>query len=100
MANNTIMLISPECGRNLNPNPIRDTNDWYAFDHSDANTQRVFTQMVGPNVPSNLVIGSENNQVGETADNVPTIAEILGIKAEVMGAGLVSGTARSLFDRM
>ena len=100
MANNTVMLISPECGRNLNPNPIKDTNDWFAFDHSDANTQRVFTQMVGPNVPSNLVIGSESNQVGETADNVPTIAEILGIKAEVMGAGLVSGTARSLFDRM
>jgi len=100
MAGNTIMLVSPECGRNLNPNPIKDKNDWFAFDHSDQNTQRVFTQMVGPNVQSNLVVGSESNQIGETADNVPTIAEILGIKNEVLGSGLLSGSARSLFDRI
>lgn len=100
MASNTIMLVSPECGRNLNPNPIKDKNDWYSFDHSDQNTQRVFTQMVGPNVGSNLAVGSESNQVGETADNVPTIAEILGIKNEVLGSGLLSGSARSLFDRI
>jgi hypothetical protein len=100
MANNTVMLVSPECGRNLNPNPIKDTNDWRAFDHSDANTQRVFTQMVGPNVPSNLVIGGVGNQIGETADNCPTIAEILGFKADVMGSGLISSTAQSLFDRI
>lgn len=100
MAGNTIMLVTPECGRNLNPNPIKDENDWLAFDHSDANTQRVFTQMVGPNVPSNLVVGSQSNQVGETADNCPTIAEILGFKADVMGNGLLSSTAQSLFDRI
>jgi len=100
MANNTVMLITPECGRNLLPNPIKDENDWLAFDHSDANTKRVFTQMVGHNVPSNLVIGSQGNQIGETADNVPTIAEILGIKDEVMNSGLLSFSARSLFDRI
>ena len=100
MAGNTIMLVSPECGRNLDRNPIKDTNDWFGFDHSDANTQRVFTQMVGPNVQSNLEVGGEGNQIGETADNVPTIAEILGIKNEVMSSGLLSGTARSLFDRI
>ncbi|MCB9186019.1 MAG: hypothetical protein H6601_04660 [Flavobacteriales bacterium] len=100
MAGNTVMLVTPECGRNLNPNPIKDENDWYAFDHSDANTQRVFTQMVGPSVPSNLVIGDTGNQIGETADNCPTIAEILGFKDDVMGTGLISSTARSLFDRI
>jgi hypothetical protein len=100
MANNTIMLVTPECGRNLTPNPIKDENDWLAFDHSDANTQRVFTQMVGPNVPSNLVRGGVGNQLGETADNCPTIAEILGFKADVMGTGLISSTAQSLFDRI
>lgn len=100
MANNTIMLVTPECGRNLNPNPIKDQNDWKAFDHSDANTQRVFTQMVGPNVPSNLVRGGIGNQIGETADNCPTIAEILGFKEDVMASGLISSTAQSLFDRI
>ena len=100
MANNTIMLVTPECGRNLNSNPIKDENDWRAFDHSDANTQRVFTQMVGPNVPSNLVRGGIGNQIGETADNCPTIAEILGFKEDVMGSGLISSTAQSLFDRI
>lgn len=100
MANNTIMIVSPECGRNLSPNPIKDENDWRAFDHSDANTQRVFTQLVGPNVPSNLVRGGIGNQIGETADNCPTIAEILGFKQDVMGTGLISSTAQSLFDRI
>lgn len=100
MANNTVMLITPECGRNLNPNPIRDQNDWFAFDHSDTNTQRVFTQMVGPSVPSNLVVGGAGNQIGETADNAPTIAEILGFKDDVMNSGLISSTAQSLFDRI
>lgn len=101
MANNTIMLITPECGRNLNSNPIKDENDWRAFDHSDANTKRVFTQMVGTsNVQSNLVVGGVGNQIGETADNCPTIAEILGFKADVMGSGLLSSTAQSLFDRI
>ncbi|MCF8278173.1 MAG: hypothetical protein K9J17_15710 [Flavobacteriales bacterium] len=100
MANNTIMLVSPECGRNLTPNPIKDQNDWLAFDHSDANTQRVFTQMVGPNVPSNLVRGGVGNQIGETADNCPTIAEILGFKEDVGNSGFISSTAQSLFDRI
>lgn len=100
MAGNTVLLITPECGRNLLPNPIKDTNDWYAFDHSDANTQRVFTQMVGPNVPANLVRGGIGNQIGETADNCPTIAEILGFKDDVINSGLISSTAQSLFDRI
>ena len=100
MANNTVMMITPECGRNLTSNPIKDQNDWKAFDHSDANTQRVFTQMVGPNVPSGLVVGGIGNQIGETADNCPTIAEILGFKDDVVGNGLISSTSQSLFDRV
>lgn len=101
MANNTIMLLTPECGRNLNPNPIQDENDWYAYDHSgDLNTQRVFTQMVGPNVPSNLMVGSENNPVGVSVDNVLTIADIFGVKDQVNSAGIIDNAARSLFDRI
>ncbi|MCE2496087.1 MAG: hypothetical protein J4F31_05865 [Flavobacteriales bacterium] len=79
MANDTIMIVTPEHGRNDNPNPILDENDWFAYDHSDANSMRVFTQMVGPGVPSNLTVGSETNQVGTTMDNVLTIGEIFGV---------------------
>lgn len=100
MAGNTAMIITPECGRNLMPNPIEDENDWKAFDHSDANTKRIFTQMVGPSIPSGLRIGSDGNQIGISADGAPTIAEILGFKSEIMSSGLLAGNAMSLFDRM
>ncbi len=101
MAGKTIMMATPECGRNLNPNPILDENDWVAFDHSgDYNTSRVFSMMVGPNVPSNLRVGSESNRVGRTTDNVLTIAEIFGVKDAVAGAGFIDGSAKSLFDRL
>jgi hypothetical protein len=100
MANDTVIIASPECGRNLHHNPIKDSNDWYAYDHSDHNSSRVFTLMAGPTVPSNVVIGSESNPVGFTSDNVPTIAEILGCKDEVMNAGFLQPGAKSLFERL
>ncbi|MCO6485436.1 MAG: hypothetical protein J5I41_06620 [Saprospiraceae bacterium] len=101
MSGNTIMIVMPEHGRNLNPNPITDENDWFAFDHdSDANSRRIFTMMVGPNVPANLRVGSEANPVGDAADSAMTIADILGIKQDVLGTGLMDFGARSLFDRI
>lgn len=101
MAGNTIMIVMPEHGRNLNPNPITDENDWFAFDHdSDANSRRIWTMMVGPNVPANLRVGGPSNPVGDAADSVMTIADILGIKHDVQSAGLVDFSARSLFDRI
>lgn len=101
MAGKTIMMATPEHGRNLNPNPIQDENDWYAFDHSgDYNTSRVFSLMVGPNVPQNLVVGGESNRVGMTTDNVLTIAEIFGIKDAVTSAGFLNANSKSLFDRI
>lgn len=101
MAGKTIMLATPECGRNLNPNPIQDENDWYGYDHSgDANTRRVWSMMAGPNVPANMMVGSESNQIGKTTDNVLTIAEIFGIKDAVLGAGFMDAGTKSLFDRI
>jgi hypothetical protein len=100
MAGNTIIIASPECGRNLKPNGIKDLNDWYAYDHSDQNALRIFTLMAGNGVQSNLVVGSENNPKGLSTDGVLTIAEILGIKSDVMAAGLVNGNSMSLFDRI
>lgn len=100
MANDTIMVVMPEHGRNDDPNPILDENDWYAYDHSDANSRRMFAQMIGPNVPAGLTIGSEANQTGTAMDAVPTIAEILGFKGDLQSAGYLSGNAKSLFDRI
>ena len=56
--------------------------------------------MAGANVPSNLSIGSEDNQVGIVTDVVPTIAEILGVKNEVLSAGFLEPGTQSLFDRI
>ncbi len=101
MAGNTVMILSPEQGRNLLPNGILDPeNDFAAYDHSDENTNRIFTQMVGPNVPADLVIGSETNPVGIITDNVVTIADILGFKDDVVNSGYIEPGSMSLFDRI
>ncbi len=101
MKDNTVMIVTPECGRNLEPNGIKDVeNDFAAYDHSDQNTTRVFTMMAGKNVPSDLVVGSEGNQIGKTTDNVVTIAEILGFKNEVESSGYIESGSMSLFDRI
>ena len=100
MAGNTVIMATPECGRNLQPNAIRDDNDWFAYDHSDANSLRVFSMMAGPGVPQNLQVGGEGNPVGLATDMVPTIGEVLGIKHEIMSAGLIQPGSMSLFDRI
>lgn len=101
MAGNTAIIVTPEHGRSLDPNPILDENDWKAFDHnSDHNARRMFSLMAGPGIQANLAVGSESNPVGDAADCIPTIAEILGIKSEVMSVGLIDSDARSLFDRI
>ncbi len=100
MSGNTIMAFAPECGRNLQHNPIQDENDWYGYDHGDANSLRVFGGMVGLNVPSNLMVGSETNPVGKVTDFALTIADILGFKDDVKNAGLIDPESMSLFDRI
>ncbi len=101
LAGKTALLVMPEHGRNYEPNAILDENDWVSFDHdSDENSRRIFSMMVGPGIDGNLRVGGEDNPVGDAADIVPTIAEILGIKDRVMSAGLLAPTARSLFDRI
>ena len=101
MAGNTTIIAMPEHGRNYEPNGILDENDWVSFDHdSDENSRRIFTMMAGPGIDADLMVGSAESPVGDAADIVPTIAEILGIKNEVMNAGLVHPAGRSLFDRI
>ncbi len=101
MSGNTAMIVMPEHGRNLDHNPITDENDWFSYDHNgDANSRRMFALMVGPGIPANLRVGSESNPVGDATDIVATMAEILGIKPDVQGAGLLDGYSKSLFDRI
>ena len=99
MANNTSIIVSPEHGRNLESNSIKDANAFYGYDHSDQNSQRIFNLIAGPGIDSNLTIGSETNGVGDIVNITPTIAEILGFKQEVTNAGLVFNN-NSLFDLM
>ena len=101
MAGNTALLIVPEHGRNLEPNGIADVNDWVAFDHdSDANSRRLFGMLVAPGVDAGLRLGGEDAPVGDSADVVLTVADLLGIKPEVSAAGLVNPAGRSWLDRI
>ena len=102
MAGNTALLLQPEHGRNLELNPILDQNDWYAIDHdSDDNSRRMFSMMAGPGIDAGLALGNFGDPaVSDATDMVPTIAEILGIKQQVQGAGLLDVDAMSIFDRI
>jgi hypothetical protein len=100
MAGNTYLIACPEHGRNLNPNSVLDQNDWLAYDHSDLNSTRIFSMMVGPNVPQNLSVGSAANPIGDISDCVLTMGEILGIKSDIQAEGLVSSDGVSFFDRI
>lgn len=83
MAGNTSIICVPECGRNDNPNAILDDNNWLAYDHSDANSLRVWTLMAGPGIPSGAVVGAEGSPVGRVTDAMATVADILGVGNEV-----------------
>lgn len=86
MANDTLLVVAPEIGRNANPNSIRDTNGRYALDHTtdDAVSREIFCLMVGPGgvVQSNQTI---TNVTGQSVDIVPTIADALGFGSDVSG---------------
>ena len=90
MANDTILIVAPEHGRNLLPNTIIDQYGRYALDHTnDEMTREIFCLIAGP--PSAV----KQNQVfsearGESVDIVPTIAHLLGFKTEVP-TGMMQG---------
>ncbi len=102
MAGKTTLIVMPEHGRDLEPNPIMDDNDWFAYDHSgnNENTRRIFSLMAGPNIDAGLRVGGVNNPIGDASDIVPTIAELFGIKDTVINKGLLDPSSRSLFDRI
>ncbi|MEO8149153.1 MAG: twin-arginine translocation signal domain-containing protein [Bacteroidia bacterium] len=91
LANDTILIVAPEHGRNLNANNILDPYGRNALDHtSDPTSREIFCLIVGP--PSVVKQGVEINTVtGESIDIVPTIANILGFDTNIPG-GLLTGT--------
>ena len=90
LANETVLIVAPEHGRNLEPNTLVDAYGRKALDHTNDNTSReVFCMICGPDnvVQQNQLIDKE---YGETIDIVPTIADLLGFKNNIPN-GLLQG---------
>ena len=94
MADDTLLVVMPEVGRNGTPNSIVDSNGRFALDHSssDPTTREIFCMMAGPQgvIKQNLEISSVT---GRSVDVVPTIADALGFYNEV--SGVLPGTPLS-----
>ena len=90
MANDTVMIVVPEHGRNFNSNTVIDAYGRAAYDHnSDATSREIFCLICGPSnvVQQDKVISTE---YGESIDVLPTIAELLGFRSRIPN-GLLSG---------
>jgi len=91
MANDTILIVAPEIGRNGQPNSLVDANGRFALDHtsSDPLAREIFCLVAGP--PGVVNQGKVVTSVeGESIDIVPTIADILDFKNGA--AGILPGT--------
>jgi hypothetical protein len=85
MANDTVLIVAPEHGRNLTHNSIVDLYGRYALDHTGDQTSReIFCLIMGPpgKVKSNTVFSSPGG-IGESIDIVPTIADVLGFYSDI-----------------
>ncbi|MCS7074890.1 MAG: hypothetical protein NZ108_10530, partial [Bacteroidia bacterium] len=88
LANDTVLIITPEVGRNAQPNAIRDQFGRGALDHTgDSLSRELFCLIAGPAsiVKQNQVFVDEQ---GEIVDVVPTICELLGTPVPT---GMVDG---------
>lgn len=95
MANDTIMIIAPEHGRNNATNSVLDANGRYAIDHTapdpsqggDQMARDIFCLVVGPpaKVHNGLVV---SGAAGESIEVVPVLSNILGYDSDVPGGML------------
>lgn len=96
MANDTVMVIVPEHGRNFNANTSADAYGRLALDHTapvdmvsgDQMAREIFCMVVGPPtvVKQGLVI---NTTEGESTEVVPAIANLLGFDNSIpLSAGI------------
>lgn len=86
LANDTVLIVAPEIGRNGTPNSIVDVNGRPALDHTngDPMAKEIFCLIAGP--PNVVNQGKVINQeIGRSIDIVPTIANILGFDSEIPG---------------
>jgi hypothetical protein len=103
MANDTVLIIAPEHGRNFYTNTSVDAYGRFATDHTaptdpdftgDPNMQmarEIFCLVVGP---PNVVVQNQviNTVMGESTDIVPAIANLLGFDDAIPG-GMISNWA-------
>jgi hypothetical protein len=84
MANDTVMIVMPEIGRNLVDNNILDANGRPALDHTsgDPMCRDIFCLVAGPSqvIAQNKVVNSPG---GRSVDVVPTIANLLGFDLDI-----------------
>ncbi len=92
MANDTVLVIAPEHGRNFNPNTSVDAYGRLALDHTapvdgvsgDQMAREIFCLVVGP--PTVVKQGVVVNSVqGESTEIVPVIANLLGFDTNIPG---------------
>lgn len=86
LANDTVLIVAPEIGRNGTPNTIVDANGRAALDHTNGDpvSKEIFCMVAGP--PSVVNQGKVISQeAGRSIDIVPTIANILGFDQEIPG---------------
>ncbi|MFW5658910.1 MAG: twin-arginine translocation signal domain-containing protein [Bacteroidota bacterium] len=86
LADDTVLIIAPEHGRNLKGNGLFDVYGREANDHTSDDTSReIFCMVLGPNnvVRQNQLI---DDVTGESIDIVPTIAHLLGFDTELPGS--------------
>jgi arylsulfatase A-like enzyme len=82
MANNTVLIVAPEHGRNHAPNSISDANNLFGYDHSDdVQARNIFCLIAGPAE----IVGQNRvtDYVGESIDILPSIAHLLGFENEL-----------------
>lgn len=94
MANDTVLIVVPEHGRNQDSNTVIDQYGRYALDHTnDAMSREIFCLILGPSGVVKQNINFSNPQ-GESIDVVPTIANVLGFDTDIPG-GMLEGRVLS-----
>ena len=90
MANDTVLIVVPEHGRNAEPNTVIDAYGRYAIDHTaiagdpDHMSRQIFCLVAGPSGVVNQGV-EISTKTGESIDVVSTISTILGFDTDIPG---------------
>jgi len=79
MADNTVLIVAPEHGRDQHPNSISDQNGLFGFDHAhETDARKTFCLVAGP-----AEIVAQNHVIPEKVESIdilPSIAHLLGFE--------------------